>query len=963
MVEKKIGGRIDDKLIKRLFGKYIDAMFILDGQGEFLAINQAFTQLLGYQFKELSQVFQEFIQKEDLEKLDYHFYKALSNKITSFDISLLHKNGDLIDVAITFIPEIDSGGVGVVHGVAKTISAGKEDGIEYDSLKQQLKLVEEESNIGSWEYNVSRSKGNWSNQVYSILQIEKLPAFLPTFKRMLELIDPKEREEFQRAMQDGIDKRESFSIAYRITRQDNEVRDLYFKGSPVLNENGEVSRFLGTVRDITEKKQEEQLQLIKINLSVGVWSYDVKIGKLQFCSRGIEKIFALDRITLENKGKGWFDYVHQEDLSKVKANYRKVLEGQEVHEQYRIINEKHEEKWIETQSTPILDMDGNVVRIDGHATDITKQKASELLLEYISNHDHVTKLPNRKAFMDKLKEVIDEEHTKFAVMYLDMDRFRSVNESLSHEIGDKVLIDISNRLKNALDQTAYLARLGGDEFAICLRDINNIADTYKVAENLIELIEKPIFIEEHEIYMTTSIGISLYPLDGRDIDSLLRHASIALHKAKVEGKNSWKVYSPSLNIESYKLFSLEKDLRKAFINQEFFIEYQPKVDTKTNIIKGAEALIRWKHPEWGVVSPHEFIPLAEDSGLSFRLSDSVLDKVCKQLKIWENQGKSLVPISVNITPNRLLKAGFADDVLEIIEETSVDPNLIELEITEETVIRNIDAAKSVIAQLREKGITFALDDFCSGYSSLSYLNELDISTVKIDKSFITKISDDNNKTKGIIRSLIILADELKVNLVAEGVETNEQLNFLRQLDCPLIQGFIYSKSIPGEGLQSLLKKGSIKPKSANDLQKRTENRRKFYRINFDYPLCARMTIVKFKGQDVKLGNSKSLIEDLSLGGIRFTTQINLPVRSDVLLEFTTKILGEEVTVCGYIVWKHEANNDLFQYGLQFITTEKEMDKFAPLFNKLSLNLKTSPILQDCSFLRIGRTAYFKGEDK
>ncbi|MBU8905320.1 EAL domain-containing protein [Desertibacillus haloalkaliphilus] len=957
-------------LVNEALNHYPDPVFTVAEQGSILSINQAFTRQFGYHLKDLKQTLQHYIASDDHEKFEYHWYKVFAKQPTTGTFTVIHHSGKRVDVEITLIPVMVDEEVEAVQAVAKDLSDLRTKESELLAVKRYLDEAEKVANIGSWDYDIKNDRGIWSTQIYEIFQIADPASVTPNVETLMSFIHPDDRQLVDQTIERSIDEIESKIFEHRIVRRDGQVREVLVRAEPITDENGQVVRLFGTIQDITEKKQIEstvkeqsgQLELITNNLDVGIWSYDVISEKLTVTSKGMERIFATDADTLKSKDKGWTIYVHPDDSGKVDANVKKMLEGQSIRHQYRIINAKNEEKWIDNQSNPVFDDDGNVIRLDGVVSDITKQKSTELLLDYLAHYDQLTKLPNRQTFIEKLDEWMASGQKRFAVLHLNLERFKFINDTLGYEVGDQLLTLISNRLNKTVEQKAFLARIGGDEFALGLPNIKSTEETFELAKSIINTIEKPLFVEDYELYVTTSIGISFYPIDGKDAQSLFKNASIALHKAKEDGTSAWNVFSPVLNIESFKQYSLEKDLRKAFMNDEFFLEYQPKVDPKTEVIKGAEALIRWEHPEWGQVSPAEFLPLAEESGLNTRMSDWVFEQVCQQINIWEKQGYELVPISINVSPNRLLMPGFVSDVFAVIKNTGIDPKWIELEITEETIIKNIETAKSVVKELKEAGIKLSLDDFCSGYSSLSYLNELDIDSFKFDKSFIANLTEDNKKTRGIIKSLLVLADELELTVVAEGVETNEQLTFLRQRECPLIQGYIYSKSVPAARFAPMLKNKILKATSALAAKTQIENRRKFYRINFTNPLASTMTIVQFKGNNVQLGKSRSLIEDMSLGGLRFTAEINLPVRSDVILEFTTKILGEEISVRGFIVWKQEAHEDLFQYGLQFITTEKERDKLAPLFNKLTLDLKKNPLHPDCDFIHEGRMSYFKREE-
>ena len=335
-------------------------------------------------------------------------------------------------------------------------------------------------------------------------------------------------------------------------------------------------------------------------------------------------------------------------------------------------------------------------------------------------------------------------------------------------------------------------------------------------------------IEDFELYITASIGISAYPSNGTTVDEIIKNADAALYRAKGSGKNNYQIYSSTINITSFKQYELERDLRKSIENSQLLLHFQPRVDTLTGKIVSAEALVRWEHPEWGLVSPSEFIPLAEETGFINEISDWVLKQVCSYLSEWIQKELSVVPISINVTADRFLRNDWKSTLLNTLKETDVDPALIELEITETTLIQHEKTVESAFQYLKELGIKIALDDFGTGYSSLSHIKDFSIDTIKIDQSFISQITKTPN-VEVIIKSIIFMAKGLNMNIVAEGVETNAQLNFLKQQECHEIQGYIFSKPVPDKKFQSLLKKVILKPIHKSENLK-IQERRNFYRI-------------------------------------------------------------------------------------------------------------------------------------
>ncbi|WP_449539234.1 EAL domain-containing protein [Ferdinandcohnia sp. Marseille-Q9671] len=702
---------------------------------------------------------------------------------------------------------------------------------------------------------------------------------------------------------------------------------------------------------------EESLDQILNNLDVGIWSLDTSNNQFLLISKGVEIITGFAKVDFQKK-LTWDSLIHPDDFDQFQSYQHKVRMGEKNHQQYRIITRAGDVKWILDQTMPVLDSNGRVIRIDGIIADITNQKKFEKQIEYFAYHDQLTGLPNRITFENKIEGLIktDDTQTGFSIMYLDIDRFRTINQTLGHAIGDSLLQSFCKRVSSVLPKHSLFSKMGGDEFGLILWGYEQSDYPISIAKMIIDSLQEPFVIDDYELYVTCSIGIATYPINGVSIPDLIKNASAALYRAKAMGKNTYQIYSSALNIDTYKQFDLERDLRKSIENRELVIYFQPRVNTKTGRILSAEALVRWEHPVWGLVSPNEFIPLAEETGYINEISDWVMMEVCQSLHKWENEKLPAVPISINISAQRFLKSSWKTVFVSAIQKYDVDPTLLELEITETTIIKHEKAVENAFEFLKSLGIKIALDDFGTGYSSLSYIKNYSIDTIKIDQSFTTQITKSPN-VEIIIKSLIFMAKGLGMNVVAEGVETIEQLQFLKQQECQEIQGYIFSKPVPKEAFQGLLKKGTIKPKF-NSQKTSMKDRRKYYRIPLLFPLESQMTLTSIKGKQVELGNTEVLIEDIGPGGLKFLSNMHLPIRPDVCFRFETMIMGQNEEVDGHIVWKEEVNG-IFQYGLQFEVDEKKRDFLIKKLNHFTLQLRDNPHLQGCKFVKEDRYIYLK----
>ena len=575
--------------------------------------------------------------------------------------------------------------------------------------------------------------------------------------------------------------------------------------------------------------------------------------------------------------------------------------------------------WAAATIVPFLNKQGKPYQYVAIRSDITDRKMMEEKIHHMAYYDSLTSLPNRSKFETCLEQEFEQaKQTKgtFSLMIVELHNLRDVYDSLGKEIGDKLLKAAAQRLNRFVDNKGIISRIEGYEFAIIFPNIAN-GQINKIAQELLLLFEQPFSINDFELYLTTNMGISIYPESGDTVLGLKQNANSALYQAKEFGINTFQICSPNMSIGSYKRFTLQNDFRKAVKNKEFFVVYQPRINPKTNKIIAAEALIRWEHPNWGVVSPNEFITLAEEEGLIGSIGEMVMQYACEQNKKWQDAGMPPIIISVNFSVQQFLQMDLIDRVEEILISTGLDPKWLEIEITETAILKDEPIVLSKIEKLKGMGIKIAIDDFGTGYCSLSYLQKVKAHTLKIDTSFIKDIAIESSSLE-IVSAIIHLAQKLKMRTVAEGVETAEQLRLLNEINCDEIQGYLYSKPVKVQNL-NFTKKEDLYPDQINKIvDMQIENRRKFFRIDLPFPLEAYMTITELAGKKVNLGSTKILILDIGPGGLRIETNIKLPVRSDLLLKFTTELFGEKLNLYGSIVWNEEFESEYEAYGINFI---------------------------------------------
>lgn len=550
---------------------------------------------------------------------------------------------------------------------------------------------------------------------------------------------------------------------------------------------------------------------------LGSWEFDLVRDKLNL-SKEVYHLFKI--------APGEFDTSYQTFLnsffplnrvSGCDVDAGPPMKHQKISIDHQIVLTDDNKRNVTTEAEVIFDPEGRAVRMVGTIQDITDRKHAEEKIRWLAYYDSLTNLPNRRSFMERLEQALDERHgKKVALLFIDIDRFKNINDSLGHGVGDKILQIVAKRLNKSVrkndmvsrnfsdDDAEVIARFGGDEFIVLLEYFLSALDASKVARRILEDLITPIEIEGSEIFVTASIGISVWPDDCQDADTLVKNADIAMYHAKDIGRNNFQYFDESMNIDALQRMLLETNLRKALSRGEFLLHYQPKISLPDGRIYGVEALIRWESPELGLVSPVTFIPIAEESNLITAIDDWVLDEACQQLKEWESAGLLNINVAVNISgremlqPNRLI-----EKTSELITRFGSLTHNLEYEITEGVLMVNTEKTIETFKALRDLGISLSIDDFGTGYSSLSYLKRFPVNRIKIDQSFVQEVTSEAGSA-AIVKAIITLAQNLNMNFIAEGVETREQMEFLYSLGCTEMQGYYFGFPVPADAITRLL---------------------------------------------------------------------------------------------------------------------------------------------------------------
>ncbi|MBV8519150.1 MAG: EAL domain-containing protein [Acidobacteria bacterium] len=560
----------------------------------------------------------------------------------------------------------------------------------------------------------------------------------------------------------------------------------------------------GTVIDITDRKlaetalreSEARYRLMAEN-STDLISRTTGRGAFLYASDAVRSLLGYEPSELV--GRSVFEFVDRDDHYLIRR-FTDTLQESPRSVSYRAIRKDGTRVWFETTSRAIAGDDGAIAEIVSVSRDVSERRRAEEQIEYQAYHDALTGLPNRLLFRDRLTIALAHAKRKempLAVMFLDLDRFKYVNDTLGHSLGDELLRAIASRLRSVLRDGDTIARMGGDEFTILLADLQQPSDAAKIAQKLLEVVAQPVRVEGHELYVTTSIGIALFPNDGDTAETLLKSADSAMYRAKESGRSSYQLCTATMNLRAAERLSVEGALRRALDRDELVLYYQPLVHVATRQVAGVEALLRWNRPGSGVVPPATFIDIAEETRMIVPIGEWVLREACRQAKEWQKRGTPSLRVAVNLSPRQFQQSDLCDVVQRALDESGLAAHFLELEITETTAMMNTERSIATLADLRTLGVRIALDDFGTGHSSLSYLRRFPIDRVKIDREFIQDL-EHSRSNRAIVASVVSMAHGLDLAVTAEGVETEEQVGFLRDQKCEEVQGYLFGRPVPPE---------------------------------------------------------------------------------------------------------------------------------------------------------------------
>lgn len=695
---------------------------------------------------------------------------------------------------------------------------------ERQAVEQRLRESEERlldsqsiASVGSWVWNLVDDTMIWSRETYSILGVAPRE-HSPSARTFIQFIHPDDRERMTTAIHDVINGHDDdYDIEYRIYDKNGETRYVKSYGRVERNDQGKPLQLSGVIHDVTAQKKvelalrekQQTLQSLLDNAPIGIWFLNTE-RKMLFVNQAL-----CDALGIREEEFLFADHYDElyddETASASLASDATAMATDGPHisqERMRFADDEMHD--LEVVKSRVTDEEGHIVGLIGLSMDITARKRAEEKLLHQAYFDELTGLGNRNYLMDQLGRSLAQaqRHEHFnALLFFDLDNFKIINDSLGHHTGDKLLKEIGKRLAQTVREEDIVARLGGDEFVVIANDLGErqseaAEQAHTVAEKICDALAVPYKLGEQEHHITLSVGISMFPTEGNDVNDILKHADTAMYRAKEAGRNAIRFFIPSMQAAAEERLRMQNLLRYAIPQDQLRVYFQPQYNHEGELL-GAECLLRWKHPQLGVISPARFIPVAEDSGQIIDIGTWVLRESCKTLKTWQMRGKSDITLSVNVSPRQFHQPGFVKQVTDIIDETGIDPRFLELEVTETILVEHIEDVSEKMQKLKRRGIRFAIDDFGTGYSSLAYLKRLPLDRLKIDQSFIRDVTDDPSDAL-IVETIIAMSAHLEFEVIAEGVETEAQVEFLYKRGCAMYQGFFFSRPLTAQQFEVYL---------------------------------------------------------------------------------------------------------------------------------------------------------------
>ncbi|HEX7972261.1 MAG TPA: EAL domain-containing protein, partial [Thiobacillus sp.] len=788
---------------------------VLDREGRIRRFNRACEELSQYTFAEVEGrfVWDFLLTPEERERVHEEAFnvlirdtRMLRSTYTNYWVArdgtrrlTEWANASLLD---------ERGETAFIVGTGIDVTEKKEAEAVLRESERRLNEAQRIAQVGSWELDLATGKLVWSNETFRLFEIDKT-VFAASYQAFLDAVHPEDRNRVDQAYTDSLATRTPYEIVHRLRMPDGRIKWVNERGETHYDGQGRALRSTGTVQDITVRKQAEE----SLRLYANVFEHS---GEAILISDGDNRILAVNPAFTRLTGYR-IDEIRGENPHLLASGQTPIETYEDMWAtldaagfwQGEVLDRRKDgtlyPKWISISA--VRDPDGRVTHYIASFTDISARKTAEAQISQLAYHDGLTGLINRFSLQGQLDQALARAHREqraLAVIFLDLDRFKTINDTMGHAMGDDLLVDVARRLLDSVRDSDIVARLGGDEFVVVLTDVEDVSAAARVADKILHALAQRYRIGAHDLHSTASLGLAFYPNDGEDGDTLMKNADTAMYHAKSLGRNNVQFFTAEMNQAAVKRLTLDRDLRIAVENKQFELLYQPQLNSWNGRTVGVEALVRWRHPDDGLVSPAEFIPLAEETGLILPLGEWVLDEACRQLRAWRDAGIGDVTMAVNLSAYQLRSPVLQEHVAHALKKHGLAGGDIELEITESAAMHDPVASIGQLKALRNLGVRLSIDDFGTGYSSLSYLKLLPIHTLKLDQSFVRDIESDSNDV-AICTATIALAHSLGLSVIAEGVETEAQRRLLVSHHCDFMQGYLFSRPLPAAAAEAFIK--------------------------------------------------------------------------------------------------------------------------------------------------------------
>lgn len=770
--------------------------------------------------------------------------------------------------------------------------------ITLSETQEKLQIAIRSANVALWNWDLVTGHVDYSAEYKAQLGHvgDEFSQDIETWKRLAHPCDLKrtlDAVERYIANPAGI-----LETEFRMRHEDGSYHWFLSRASLHCDADGKPVRLIGGNIDITARKMaeqalrdsEEKFRQLARHVPQVFWMTDADQKALTYISPAYETVTGRSIAELTANPRAWLECIHPDDRERVRAARKDKARNGDYEVTFRMMHTDGSERWMHSRAFPVYDQDGAVYRIAGISEDITEQKRAQEKLLQLAHYDGLTSLPNRVLFRDRLQQTLAQAQRNdwiIAVLFIDLDHFKNINDTLGHAGGDDLLLQVAGRLTACVRTGDTVGRLSGDEFSVILSELAAAQDAGLVAQKIGTALQAPFTVNDTEIFITASIGITLYPCDSTDIDILIRNADTAMYGAKGLGRNNHQFYTADMNEKSMERMQMNTRLRHALERREFVLHFQPKAHVANGTISGFEALLRWQSPDLGLVAPDRFIPLLEESGLIVQVGEWVLEAACIQLREWQDLGLELVPVAVNCSARQLQHGGLDASIERILQQYGIDPHWLEIEITESSLMQNPDQIAQMLQRIEEHGVRLAIDDFGTGYSSLSYLKKFPLHALKIDRTFVRDITTDADDAS-IVRTVVALAHNLGLKVIAEGVETREQLDFLAVHGCDEAQGYLLSRPVPAAACLPMLSSRALVARQSHHA---TNVRRDMVLLVDDDPnslMLVERRLLKDGHRVLTAGGSKEALELLAIHPVGVVvSDANMPGMSGV--EFLRRV--------------------------------------------------------------------------